>query len=143
MRTKSISLLVAICVLTATAGVALGAANAPKPNTNWFSKKPNVSILVGKRAKYVTLFVSCFSTPGVGDSWDSGKITLKHGAFNYNKPTKIATENGSKFGTAKRQVLVTGEFKRGKFVGTMLISGSTCPKGNYTAKFNTGGGSGK
>jgi hypothetical protein len=142
MRTKLTSVLVAILVLAATAA-ALGAAKAPKPNTNWFSKKPNVSILVGKQAKYVTVFVSCFSPPGVGESWDSGKITLTHGAFRYNKLTKISTENGAGFGTARRNVLITGEFKSNKFVGTMLISGSACPKGNYTAKFNTGGGSGK
>ena len=142
MRTRLAVAAVLSMILATASGVALGAANNPKPDTNYFSKKPNVSISVGKPAKYVTVFVSCFTSPGIGDDWTSGKLALKQGEFKYDKLTKIGTESGSTFGVVKR-VLVTGHFRGGKFVGAMLISGSACPKGNYTAKFNKGGGSGK
>jgi hypothetical protein len=129
-------------ILATASGVALGAASNPKPGKNYFSKKPNVSISIGKPAKYVTVFVSCFTSPGIGDDWSSGKIALKQNAFKYDKRTKIGTENGATFGTVEGQLLVTGKFRGGKFSGTMLIGGSTCAKANYTAKLNTSVGHG-
>jgi hypothetical protein len=129
--------------LVLLAGGAIAAsASTPPAGKSYFSKLPNVSITVGKASKSVTVFVSCFTTPGVGDDWSSPKIPLNHGVFKYDKSTKIGTEAGATFGTVTGTVLITGTFNSGKFKGTMQIAGSACAKGSYTAKFNKGGGSG-
>jgi hypothetical protein len=141
MRIKLISVAMAASMLIA-AGVALGAAKQPTAGSSWFSKKPNVSIYVLKPAKHVNVFISCFVTPGDGDSWE-GTLPLKEGSFELNKVVKVSTENGAAFGSKRTQVFLTGTFKSNKFVGAMQITGTTCAKGNYTAKFNKGGGSGK
>ncbi len=127
-------------VLTTT-GAAV-AASAPKAGSDYYSSKPNVSITVGKPANSVTVYVSCFPSPGVGDSWSSGKLPLKHGAFKYDRTAKINTENGASFGTSTGTVLVTGTFKAGKFIGAMQIAGASCAEANYVARFNKGGGGG-
>jgi hypothetical protein len=142
MRTKLAHCAIALLAVTAATGVALAAPRTPKAGSFYFSKKPNVSITVGKRAKYVTLFVSCFTSPGVGDDWTSGKIPFKKDTFKFDRKTKIGSENNTKFGIYKATILVTGTYKHGKFAGTMQIGGSSCAKASYTAKRSKGGGSG-
>jgi hypothetical protein len=140
-----------LATVVGAGGVALGAGKkAPKPSvpkagTSWFSKKPNVSISVLKPAKHVSVFISCLNTGALGDSWE-GTLPLNKGSFKVNKIEKISasstTSKGVKFGTKRAHVFLTGTFEKNKFVGAMQITGSTCAKGNYTAPFNKGGGSG-
>jgi hypothetical protein len=141
MRSKFAVLGVAMASVLAGSAIA-ASASTPPAGKAYFSALPNVSISVGKPSSSVTVFVSCFTSPGVGDDWTSGKIPLRDGAFKFDKTTKIGTEDGASFGTRTGTILITGTFEGGKFRGTMQIAGSACAKGSYTAKLNKGGGSG-
>jgi hypothetical protein len=141
MHGKFAVLGVVLASVLAGSPIAASAATPPAGKA-YFSKLPNVSISVGKPARSVTVFVSCFTSPGVGDDWTSAKIPLVRGAFKYDRATEIGTENGASFGTRAGTILVTGTFSGGAFHGTMQIAGSACAKESYTAKLSKGGGTG-
>jgi hypothetical protein len=143
MRRNTAPPAIALLILAASATVAWAAAKGPIAKGYYASSSPRLSVLVGKPATKVQLYIGCFTTPTVAEYWDSPSLALKNGSFSFNGKTTISTVNGTKFGSLKGTVLFTGKFAGGKFTGTAQIVGSSCPKTSYTAKYDkNGGGSG-
>jgi hypothetical protein len=143
MGRKTTALTIALLILAGLATAAWAAAKGPIAKGYYGSTHPRLSISVGQPATTVQLYIGCFTTPTSVEYWDSGKLRLKDGSFSFDGKTTISTEQGVTFGTAKATVLFTGKFSGGKFAGTAQIIGSSCPKQNYTAKYQkNGGGSG-
>jgi hypothetical protein len=135
---------VAILILAVLASAAWAATDGPRAQGYYGSRKPDLSVYVGKPATTVQLYVSCATSPTISEYWDSPKLRLKDDKFSFDGKTTIMTVDGVTFGHLAGTVIFNGKFSGGVFHGSAQIVGSSCPKSSYTAKYSKdGGGSGR
>jgi hypothetical protein len=143
MPRKTAYLACALLTLAAVATAAWAAAPGPIAKGYYASTHPRLSVYVGKPATKVELYIGCLTSNTNTEYWDSSFLPLRKNSFRFDGKTTINTSTNGTFGHMPGTVLFTGKFASGKFTGTAQIVGSSCPKSNYTAKYNkNGGGSG-